>query len=151
MKENCCVALKWNFWIFGLVGRKIIFLFNYISLKHPKVQHLVEFSTFFLKKVKKNHPIWPNLGVFSTLFFSFIFGDGSVAEGNTTCFSFLALLWYWANASNQKSTLAKHIDQRYWRLSFLSIYLCRLPCRILPMAFPLGHSRVKDAFNVWSW
>ena len=36
-KENCCVALKWNFWIFGSVSW-IVFLNYYCFKEAPKVQ-----------------------------------------------------------------------------------------------------------------
>ena len=48
------------------------------------------FSTFFLIKGEKTLPIWQKLGGFPTLtffFLNFIFGNGSVAEGNTAFFS----------------------------------------------------------------
>ena len=51
-EENGCVAPKWNFWIFGSVGRKMI-IFNYLFKKHPKVQNLGAFSSFFSKKGEK--------------------------------------------------------------------------------------------------
>ena len=50
-KKNCCVALKWNFWIFGLVSR--IFFFSKAPKKKYKI--LMHFPPFFLKKMKKSY------------------------------------------------------------------------------------------------
>ena len=69
---------------------KYFFLFNYTLKKHPKVQNLGAFSTFFLKKRWKNTK-FDKIWVYSWPYiFILFFWYGSVAEGNTRSFSSLA-------------------------------------------------------------
>ena len=71
----------------GWVGQLENYLFLFFLKKHPKVLNLGAFSNIFLKK----HPIWANLGAYATPSFYLYFWLLSVAEGNTTFFSFLGL------------------------------------------------------------
>ena len=84
-KLLCCPQVEFlNIWVSRSANNFFLFF-----LKHPKVQHLGAFSTFFLKKGEKT-PSLKKIGCIpDPNFFHFIFGDGSVAEGNTTFF-FLA-------------------------------------------------------------
>ena len=69
-KNNCCVALKWDFWKSWVGRSKFFFFLNNFFKKHPKGPNLGAYSIIFLK----THPIWAKLGAFPTLlFFIFIF------------------------------------------------------------------------------
>ena len=53
-KKNCFVALKWNLWIFGSVGREM-FIFLIICLKSTQRYKIwAYFPPFFAKKKWKN-------------------------------------------------------------------------------------------------
>ena len=69
----------------GLVGRKYSFFLIIFLKSTQKYQIWVHFPPFFSKKVK-NHSICQKLGAFPTLFFYFIFWDGSVTEGTQDLF-----------------------------------------------------------------
>ena len=62
-KNNCCVALMWDFWKSWVGRSEILFFFNNFFKKHPKGPNLGAYSIIFLKK----HPIWAKLGAFPTL------------------------------------------------------------------------------------
>ena len=69
-KNNCCVALKWDFWKSWVSRSENYFFFvNNFFIKHPKGPNLGAYSIIVLKK----HPIWAKLGVFPTLLFLFLF------------------------------------------------------------------------------
>ena len=134
-KKNCCGCPQvefLNIWV-GLSENNF---FNHLFfLKHPKVQHLGAFSTFFLKKKKKvkKKKKTPNLTKIvcipgPNLFeFYFLAMSGLVTEGNTTFF-FLAL------SRNPTQFWRKHIRVLYivqkciMKISsgFMFVYHCNL-------------------------
>ena len=72
-KNNCCVALKWDFWKSWVGRSENYFFLNNSFKKHPNGPNLGVYSIIFLKK----HPIWAKLGAFPTLLFLiFIFEQG---------------------------------------------------------------------------
>ena len=64
-KNNCCVALKCDFWKSWVGRSENYFFLNNFFKKHPKGPNLGAYSIIFLKK----HPIWAKLGAFPTLLF----------------------------------------------------------------------------------
>ena len=99
--ENRCVALKWNTWIFGLVCRKVFYLLLKITNKYKFLVHSP--PSLCLKKGWKIRNLtkkWMHSGLYFVLLY-FIFGDGSIAEGNKTLFSWFRrrkqlvdLIWF---------------------------------------------------------
>ena len=90
--ENCCVALKWNVWIFWSVDRSE----NYFVLKHPIVEIQVHFpprkysKTFNLTKIG----CFPCNRILKKKIFEMV--DDSMAEGNTFSPCNVSVLVYWA-------------------------------------------------------
>ena len=60
-KKNCCVARKWNFWIFGLGNQKIIYFLIIILKTTQKYQIWVHFLLFFPLKKKVGEKKTPKL------------------------------------------------------------------------------------------
>ena len=93
-KEKGCVAFKWNFWIYGSFGQKII-SFNYIFKSPKSTQFGSIFYLFFLKTGEKT-PKLKKISAFPTLilFFNFIFSRwvGCWRQHNNFFLGLIALL-----------------------------------------------------------